>query len=538
MDRLHPELIWAYTLDDEQIGPIHLAFDIENEVILQGEELLTFKMLPDDPKLEWVSVDQSIEYKGEVWRITKRQEERTSQGILVVFESKPTWYDLVDDVIFGDIIITTKTIAEGLAQILADTEWTVGGVPDNPSLYSYEEKNLSVLQLIRNWAALTGSEVQFLTGTKEVLFKEQVGVERGIGFRYGRNLDEVTRTYLPPQVTRMYPLGANDLDITTVNAGIPYIENFNWYLGQGLTLEEARAKYMKEYIWKNTDYILALNLMDAAVEKLANLAYPTISYECKVMDLSTLTGLEEDRFNIGDTVRVQDDTFNLDIRTRIVRMIKRPYEPWNNEVELAYLKPGITNELISTLTSGSDSASQWKLLVDESSAMNITTSLSNICNISVTTTNNANGIVGGHVVATGVGSGTAKFSVFIDDVRVGDTEEYPFTTGQKINVGIPTWFAQLEEGVHTITLRGQVTGGSLTILENAGRLYSMMTGALGGGVGGSSTVFFINDVMANLTMAPTGIMNVSQQAPMAVTPTDTMSDNTFTGTDTLTVEIV
>lgn len=495
-DRVHPELIWAYTLNEEKIGPIHLAFDIEIERILQGEERLIFSMLPNDPKLMWADIDCYVQYAGQAWRITERNDSRTTSEQYVDFIALPIWYDLADDVRFGSFIISVKTIRDGLAQILAGTNWEVGDAPSTGGNYSYENKNASVLELLRGWSLITDHEIQFITETRQVIFRPKVGVERGIGFRYGRNLDEVTRQYKAPQVTRLYPVGANDLGITSVNGDLPYVENFDWYLEQGMTLPEARSLFMKEAIWTDDRYLLALNLMDAAVTKLEELAYPTISYACKVMDLSVLTGLEEDRFGIGDTVRVQDDVLDVDIRTRIVRMIKRPYEPWNNEVELSYLKQGLTGDLLSNMTSGYSGGTDWKLFVAEN-PIQMTVSASNIAlaTISVTASGNASGIAGGAVVGTATGTGTATFNLFLDGIKIGDSWDVPFVASQKVNIGIPTWFAQLTDGVHELSVRGQITSGSGTLSVNAfaGRLYVMMTGALGGGLGGGNVIEYLTD---------------------------------------------
>jgi len=507
---IQPELIWAHNIDEVKIGPIHLAFDIEIERNLQGDERLTFSMFTDDPKLVWMGPDQLVTYDGEGWRIDKRNDGRTNNERVVTFTAFPRWYDLADDVRYGYFLVSVQTLTTGLAQILAGSGWSVGAFSDDGTTYSFDGTNLTTLELLRKFASITHTEIMFDTEDQVVYLMPNVGTDRNIGFRYGRNLDEVQREYTAPKATVLYPQGANDLNIVNVNAGLPYVENFDWYTAQGMTLADARAKYTKAAVWVDTDFIVGLQLMDAAVAKLVDLSQPTISYALKVLDLSGLTGMDEYSFQIGDVVSVDDSVLELSIKIRIVRYIKRPYEPWNNEIELSYLKPGLSLGMLGgTNNIAGNNQRDWNLIVDESESLTVATSFVYVCVLDVTTTANSNGILGGLVVGTGVGNGTLLVSCYVDGVQLGTNILKPFTNGQQIEVGIPSWMSGLEEGTHEISLRVRVSSGTGTfsIEEKACRLYVMMTGALGGGVGGGNPLVRVGDALSYQPINPSDLLD-------------------------------
>lgn len=543
-DRINPELIWCYTPDEVKLGPIHLAYDLEIEKILQGEETFKFKVLASDPKVDWIRLDGHVLYDDQVWRITDTDDNREDNQAYRQINTRPLWYDLGDDMQFGTRSFLAKTPEEGLDLILTGSSWTQGtylGTYTFP--VSMEIKNISLLETIRQWAKACFLEAVFNTATKEVVLTLAQGQERGIGFRYGRNLDKVKRTYKAPFATRIYPLGDNELNISSVNAGVPYIEDFTWYTDQGMTLARAKALHTKEVIWTDTSLITALSLMDAADDRLLWWSRPTVSYECSVTDLSELTGLVEDEFEVGDYVRVKDETFNLDLRTRVVRLIRKPYEPWDNQIELDYLKPGITSSLLSGLTSGG-SGSAYKLLVDESTAANITVTPQFLCTIYFTSTGNATGIVGAILTGLATGTGTLTTSIQVDNVDVGDPVLTPFVDGQRIDVGIPTWVTGIADGSHSIDLRVVVSTGSGSVAVNVfgGRLYAFLTGILGGGTN-SNAIVNVADVVPNVVDypddTPSGWVVAALTTDLSgLGITETLADETDAATDaTPTVDV-
>ena len=140
--------------------------------------------------------------------------------------------------------------------------------------------------------------------------------------------------------------------------------------------------------------------------------------------------------------------------------------------------------------------------MDDSDALRNSSSTLAVCTIQVTAADNQSDTLVTELVGVDPRRGTLVVSLYIDSDRIGSARTTQFTSRQNIHVGVPTWFANLTEGPHTLLLRAVVSSGSGTIAisEYAGRLYTMMTGVIGGGSGGGNTT--INEAD---TVAPWGI---------------------------------
>lgn len=491
-DPLQPDLIWVRDARGVVIGAIHDAYDIEVRKTLKGDERLMFSMSRNDPKVEWVISDRQIEFDGNRYRIGPNSDGREDSrpGLVKQVECPALWLDLAERLLSGKLSLSTTTRL-GLEAILIDSGWTIGVIEtENVNPHSYDMTNGTVLEAVRNWALICGYEVEFDTEAKSISYTLLIGVERNIGFRYGRNLKSVSRSYLPPRATRLWPTGAGDIGIGSVNVapGVLYIEDYSWYQTQGLTLEQARETATKDLAWQDTRYIQALDLYDAAIVKLAELSQPLVSYSCTVMDLSEITGLAEDSFDIGDIVRVSDPELGIDIQTRIVRKITRPASPESNQVELSYYRPGLNLDSLTSLsTFGSGQTNELSILVDEGAGGLIGPSETTQCSINMTVAGTSNGVIGAHLVGVTIGSGTLQVRVMLDSGQLGGAVLIYFTNGVSINCAIPTWYSGLTEGDHTVRLSTQIISGAGTILVSPfeSRISGIVSGLVGGGGGGS-----------------------------------------------------
>src|SRR5690606_32191376 len=88
-------------------------------------------------------------------------------------------------------------------------------------------------------------------------------------------------------VTRLYVEGKDGLTIETVNNGIPYIENFDWFIENGFEPE------IREYKIKNENITNPQRLLEYAQDRLLNLSKPEISYNVKIAETEELPELGE-----------------------------------------------------------------------------------------------------------------------------------------------------------------------------------------------------------------------------------------------------
>jgi len=134
--------------------------------------------------------------------------------------------------------------------------------------------------------------------------------------------DNITRTANYDLVTRLYPFGENDLDISSVNNGVKYLENFSYtpniYVG----------------IYQNQDIDDPQELKDKATEVLAKICQPRYTYRVGMVDLRTLPEYSHEGFALGDMVDVIDEELGINVRARIMRHRYNVFQPWQCELEI------------------------------------------------------------------------------------------------------------------------------------------------------------------------------------------------------------
>src|SRR5699024_1446566 len=192
-------------------------------------------------------------------------------------------------------------------------DWTIGRV-DIEKRRTLRSEWKDVLSLVRDVADIWGGEILFDTKNKVIHLLEKIGTDSGVRFIYEKNLKNIERvidTY--DLVTRIYPTGKGELDITTVNNGKPYLENRKW-----VDKLKLRRKIIP-YKWKDERYTVPENLKEDGQRLLDEMSKPNVAYTTTVHDLSTLTGHEHESFDLGDTVTaVDNDLFGEDIANRMM----------------------------------------------------------------------------------------------------------------------------------------------------------------------------------------------------------------------------
>lgn len=528
-------VVWVYGLDGEQAGSIVNPAELQIEERLQESETLSFTVRADDPKAYLVGPDRMLRYDGRRYRITDLADVRSGARVVTQVTAEALFVDLLGSWVRNGFSMVSKSISEGLGLLLAGTGWTVGSVESDGGTYSRNvEADATVLAEVRFWASLCGREIEWDTEAKTVSLVVAQGEDRGLGFRWGRNLTNVKRTTLPPEATRLYGYGANGLSFAKVNpTGKPYVENFSYYTAKGLTLTEARAQFTREQIWTDDRYLLATNLYDAAVARVAQISQPRVAYECSVVDLSGLTGAVE-TFAIGDVVRVVDDPLGVSLTTRIVRRVTTPARPASNAVELSFLAPGLGGA--STGSSTSSTQGQFALLVDQNlSSLTLNSGLTTIHGLALSFNSTGNLVMGLELDGTATGTGTLTVTFFWGTTQVGPTVKQDFAAGN-FHIGIPDSLVGLEDS-RTVYVRAQVTSGTGTIAvaANASRFYVLAAGTVGGGTGTDTTVDITDEVLpfliTNTDTATTSVTNPTPSDPGD--SVDTTPDGTTDSVTTL-----
>lgn len=200
-------------------------------------------------------------------------------------------------------------------------------------------RRVMALDVIKDIANTWFLEVEFDTFNKIIRFYKQRGEDKGTYFTSQLNLRKIaveSDTY--DFVTKIIPLGKDDLNIMSINGGSPSVENF-----------EYSDKVLTKY-WIDNRYTDPIHLKQDAIQKLEELAKPLKTYNCDIIDLSSSTHPALS-YGLGDTVTIIDEHLGIRDVQRIVKMTKIPYNPEENRAQLANRKESfdeLQNKLIDT----------------------------------------------------------------------------------------------------------------------------------------------------------------------------------------------
>jgi hypothetical protein len=210
-----------------------------------------------------------------------------------------------------------------LTYLLQNSGWSVGTV-DVTGTHDLETEKESLLANIKKVQEIWGGYLVWDSINKTVSLRAEATWQNYSGFqiRYAKNLKSITRTANYDIITRLYPFGQDDLDISSVNNGVKYLEDFSYtsniYVG----------------IYQNQDISDPQELKDKASEVLSKLCKPRYTYRVQIVDLRTLPEYSHEDFILGDLVDVIDEQLGINVRTRIIRHKYNVFQPWRCELEL------------------------------------------------------------------------------------------------------------------------------------------------------------------------------------------------------------
>lgn len=232
----------------EIIGVLDEAYGLKHSVrfgqvselsfVLPYEIEVNHTLIPN-PHIELVRYKYQIKYENdtyEEWYVIDTPTSKSSNDentMEVSCFSLP--YELGEKLI-RNYQKDSLTATEFLVDILDGTIWSVGYVAANFDLMhrSFDVSNLTVLDLIFQGATTFGGIVSWDTINREVnLYEyEQVGVNRGLVFDYGKYIQDIEHTVDTENFcTRLYILGKDGAFINGVNpTGQAYIEDYSYFM--------------------------------------------------------------------------------------------------------------------------------------------------------------------------------------------------------------------------------------------------------------------------------------------------------------------
>lgn len=217
---------------------------------------------------------------------------------------------------------TAGSAKSALSYLLQGSGWTVGTV-DVTGTHDLETEKEHLLANINKVQELWGGYLVWDSINKVLHLRSETAWQNYTGFqiRYAKNLKHITKTEDHDIVTRLYPFGADNLNIGSVNGGQLYLDDFQY------TTEILEGKY------ENQNIDNAQELKDKAIEVLAKLSKPRYNYRVGLVDLRTLPEYNHEDFAFGDMVDVIDEELGINVRGRIIKHKYNVFQPWVCELE-------------------------------------------------------------------------------------------------------------------------------------------------------------------------------------------------------------
>jgi phage minor structural protein len=313
-----------------------------NEV---GSQWFTLPL--DDEKNEHCNAFNFVEYTldGEyigLYRIVPKLTQKDASKNEISYECKHVISTLLDDVLFSYHQTVNWTTEQNIQYILeqqTERRWVLGDVEFTRYFsYKFENEN-GLLAPLLSIPQPFDEEFEWTYDTTVypwVLNLVKPDTEPSCVIREAHNRIGIEKEEANEVVNRIYPLGygegVNQLDITSVNGGVPYIED-----------KASIDKYgLQKYVWIDRRFEQADELKANAQSLLKKWANPTPMYRVSAADLKPITGDDIDNLKCGRVVRVYDsDLGTFDLRIMSERKDDARGRPGDIQLEVGSLTEDI-----------------------------------------------------------------------------------------------------------------------------------------------------------------------------------------------------
>lgn len=291
-----------------------------------------FSLPLNSPKIKYVDSYYYAYIKDiGLFRITPSSTSKENR--IINYEVEHVLATLLDDLMFKYHQFTNLSIKEVIEKILSfqSKEMWVLGQCDFNDIFSYKFENENLLNALLSVPKVLQEEYMWTWDTSSIpwklnLVKAKTQVENLI--HYKNNLKGLEREINPTGITtRLYGLGygegINQLTISDVNNGIPYLEkNVGQYGVKANTFIDKR--------FEDAENLKAE--MERILDEVSN---PKVVYNFKGNEMYKFTKQPMDKFELGNMVKIvnKDDELNIDVIDR-VREIKAEKIDQSPEIEM------------------------------------------------------------------------------------------------------------------------------------------------------------------------------------------------------------
>lgn len=225
----------------------------------------------------------------------------------------------------------TKTVDFMLNDLLP-SGWKLINKADNRKR-TVTGNDIDGYELIQKIAKTFEVEIVFDNKKKTLTVGNELMQDLGTYFTKELNLQEIYLTSESHElITRIIPIGHDNLGIESVNNGKNYIEN------------TTNSKKIKTLYWEDNRYTNVQSLFEDAKKKLDQLSKFKRTYETKVIDLSQTLQYKFLKVDIGDMVTLINNDTKIKEKFRITKLKKYLKNTLQNEITLGNKIDDLTSD--------------------------------------------------------------------------------------------------------------------------------------------------------------------------------------------------
>lgn len=306
--------------------------------------------------------DNIIKADSQLFRIYYKK--RTLAGVNV--KARHIFYDLIDNFL-EDVNVSMLNGAGALDWILHHTQYSHGftSVSDIAATGTWAFKRKNPVEAIMGTAGIIETIGGELERNNFVINLHQArGADRGVLVAYGKNIQGIEETLdTSGIVTRLMPTGKDDLMLSAKYVDSPYINNYPH--------PKVAEKEFND-IDNVTDLAIAAN--DYILTSKCDI--PQFNYK---VDFVELTKTEEykhymilETVYMADTVTIKHSKLNLDLKAKVIKIVKNLITGRIEKIELGSFKPDLSNinkEIQAVKIELGQTASDFQLAVDNATKL-------------------------------------------------------------------------------------------------------------------------------------------------------------------------
>lgn len=360
---------------------LNKAYEVAVFEGLQETHTVSFKYPMKDEKSELIKENRIVSVEGQAYRITFVKRDYSGSRIMTVKANRIFYDDALHHhlpTIGNDTDVTKSTIgvdpydviklaiADTKFELIPDSELKEMGMTrigaDGVKIDFYPTDKINTYDVIQNVIEAYGRGEIYYDNYRFAVV-ERIGKDNGVRMSIKKNMTSLSVERNTQELTtRLYMYGKDDLTISSVNGGKPYIDS-----KEGIEKYGIREAYRDYSDYDDPEKLKAFGEWDLKGEgNDFRLDRPQLTITGDVVDLSKLAEYGDFyKISLGDTVHVFEG--DIEHKKRIVSMTYYPYSAKQPSVTIgqptlanAYYHAWYMGKLIKTIQKNSGRANKLK----------------------------------------------------------------------------------------------------------------------------------------------------------------------------------